>query len=244
MYCDSALSYQALFSVLPDDMQLDIWKNWNANQHHLGAVLYMEELSQQRDFIRESYAWYVSAAREAKSVCWHLDFGNQLPYHQSTLGAVNDLLVAPEWERYDMPRRLPDLPPGKLRIDYPICYNKTGLQYQWLRNQVRWMTTTTDAEAPYHSLKDLTADYLAWPGTIGKVMAAMMHKKYTCSPSKIACRSKPAKGEPFMPSNYTNFLDELKTVLRKGDTICFALSNVMPDDETLYQAYWFVPGIV
>ncbi|PHH67700.1 hypothetical protein CDD82_1200 [Ophiocordyceps australis] len=244
MYCDSVLSYQALFSLLPDQMQLDIWNHWGANQHHLGALLYMEELSQQQKFILDSYAWYRAAASSKRRVCWHLDFLNQFEYYQSSLGAVNNLFLAEEWERYDMPRHFADLPIGYIRIGDPLCYNSTNLQYQWLQKQIKWMVKSRNngKQEEYHTIDDLRKDFLDWPGTLGQAMEAMLHETYTCAPT-VSCERVAGYGVPYTPTSYTNFLDQLKTVLNLGAKICFALTNYLPDDQSLISAYWFLPGI-
>ncbi|PHH60555.1 hypothetical protein CDD81_1560 [Ophiocordyceps australis] len=244
-HCGNPLCYQALFSYLPDKLQEDIWDHWAANPYHLGQMLYIGEYYIKKlNFIPNSYKWYRNAAATQLEVCWHLDLADHLRVHKSSLGAVSNLLFQPSTKEWKMPRRFRDLPAGALRANETVCFDKTGIQYQWAKKQITnnlALFTNREGNPRSWSYEDLVHEYETWPGLIGPAMLCMMRKIYECD-HDMHCMASLHKGRLFLPASHVDFLQKLHSVLDAGDAFCFDCSNTLLD-EMMPDAYYFLPGI-
>ncbi|PHH66875.1 hypothetical protein CDD81_5227 [Ophiocordyceps australis] len=233
-----------MFSVLPEELQDDIYLAWQTNSFKLSSMLFVAVSFQDPEFIRKSLAWYYWAADVNYEVCWFTDIQNHIKTHRSTLGAINNAFVLkstnPDTSEYVMPRRLLTLPPGRLRTDKAICFKSDNQQYQWLKAQID-KTVDPPGSGKYFAFDMLQIDFGKWAGTIGLAMKAMLRHDYVC-PEGIKCQTETAQvGKAFLPLSYSRFLDQIRRIVREDTEICFALANQLPDR---LDAYWFIPGVM
>ncbi|PHH82571.1 hypothetical protein CDD82_5591 [Ophiocordyceps australis] len=240
-HCDNPLCYMAMFALLPDELQNDIYDQWFLNSYDLGSMLSVGESFQNAEFIRTSLDWYYWAASNNFEICWFTDILDHLGNHGSVLGAVNNVLILPETNpatsNYKMPRHLRTLQVGWLRTDRAICFNNNSQQYKWLKEQID-RTVNPPGSEKYFSYQEIKTDFGTWAGTIGPVMKGMLRSTYQCPDNMYCHRGAAEKGMPFLPRSYTKFLDQIRRIVREDAEICFALENQLPNKN----AYWFIPG--
>ncbi|PHH66015.1 hypothetical protein CDD81_540 [Ophiocordyceps australis] len=245
--CHNTLCYTALFARLPDEFQIDIWRSWKLNPYLLGVklfmgdglTLFMEEEFSDLLYIRKSFKWYTKHTEARTLVCWLRDLEDDIDYHWTPLGAVNSLFVTEASRNYNMPRRMEELPAVRLRKEEPLCFNRTQPRYARLKKQAEWMLRDVNGRKEYWDYETLIKDYDTWAGIMGPAMKNMMRKTYVCPPHMTCHGEKASSGVPFKPKSYTNFLDELRRVMRENAPFCFAMNNQFPDESGYY---WFIPG--
>ncbi|RDA93179.1 hypothetical protein CP533_3200 [Ophiocordyceps camponoti-saundersi (nom. inval.)] len=217
-----------------------MWYTWGESPHSLSDTKSVR-------FVQKTVKWYRQAAREKRQICWpSLDAAqNHLYVHEDVLGAINNLLLDPHTVKDDMGLRHLDLPAGEMRTDIPICFDYLNNQTQWLeRHMPLWMTLDKSGKPVYHDLINIRKQVNAWGGPLPRLLLGMLREasQYACHQHVRCARNQFLPGPPIQPKSYTDFLDDLKQVIRRENVFCISLGTArvrfIPD--TSY--YWFVAG--
>ncbi|RDA83048.1 hypothetical protein CP532_1460 [Ophiocordyceps camponoti-leonardi (nom. inval.)] len=170
---DSPMHYAAALSVLPKELLKEIWHSWGQSLYTLSNRFHASTDAVSVRFVQKTIEWYREAAFANRQTCWaSLDTAqNHLMSHKDVFGAINNLLYDPHTVQDDMGFRYRDLPPGKLRADFPMCFDSVNNQTRWLeRHMKRWTTTNSLGKSVYIELTEIRRLINAWGGPLARLL--------------------------------------------------------------------------